>query len=230
MLLNIVLILLGIILFFSHFYNHKIVSIWKKYSNKIASFVAGISVAYLFLYLFPELYEGVKFLNKTLFVYVLLGFILLHIVEKQIRQSRSIEKLRLKLKEEHSIVFFVYYFILGIILVELLNLNIVKGLLFFFIILFHSMVSSASLKEIHQKMIEKRIFKILLSVSTLLGILFGLFVKFPQSVYFILIGFVAGALLYIVVRDVIPKESKSRLIYFIFGALLYMILIMLTWL
>jgi len=196
----------------------------------MVSFVAGISVSYLFLYLFPELYEGVKYLNKSLFVYVLLGFILLHIVEKQIRQSKSIEKLRLKLKEEHSVVFFIYYFILGIILVELLSLSLLKGLLFFFIILFHSIVSAASLKEIHQKMIEKRIFKIILSVSTLLGILFALFAKFPQSVYFILIGFVAGALLYIVIRDIIPKESDSRLMYFIFGALLYMVLIMLTWL
>ena len=228
--INILLVFLGAVLFLLHFYNNWIFSKWKKHSNKLASFVAGISVSYLFLYLFPELYEGVKFLNKSLFVYVLLGFMLLHIVEKQIRQSRSIEKLRLRLKEEHSIVFFVYYFILGIILVELINLNILKGLLFFFIILFHSMVSVASLKQIHQKLIAKKIFKIVLSISTLLGILFALFVKFPQSVYYILIGFVAGALLYIVVRDIIPKQSDSKLIYFIFGALLYMVLIMLTWL
>lgn len=230
MLINIILISLGVMLFLSHYFNDKIFFKWKKHSNKLASFVAGISVSYLFLYMFPELYEGVKFLNKSLFVYVLLGFILLHIVEKQIRQSKSIEKLRLKLKEEHSVVFFIYYFILGIILVELLNLSLLKGLLFFFIILFHSTVSAASLKQIHQKLIEKKVFKIVLSVSTLLGILFALFVKFPQSVYFILIGFVAGALLYIVIRDIIPKESDSKLIYFIFGALLYMVLIMFTWL
>ena len=140
------------------------------------------------------------------------------------------EKLRLNLKEEHSIVFFIYHFILGIILVQLLSVSLVKGLLFFIIILFHSTLSTASLKEIHQKMVKKKIFKIILSVSTLIGIVFALFINLPQVIHFILIGFIAGALLYIVVRDVIPKQADSKLMYFLFGALLYMVLIMLTWL
>ena len=230
MLVNIVLIVLGILLFLSHYFNEKILVKLKKNSVMLTSFVAGISVSYLFLYLFPKLYEGVEYLNKTLFVYVLLGFVLLHIVEKQIRQNKSVEKLRLKLKEEHSIVFFIYYFILGSVLVELLEHSMVKGLLFFFIVFFQSTLSTTSITEIHIKMIERKVFKIVLSISTLLGIVFALFITLPISIFYILMGFVGGALFYIVIRDEIPKQKESKLIYFLFGALLYMVLIMLTWL
>ncbi len=230
MLINILAILLGIVLFFSHFHNDKIFLRWKKHSAKIASFVAGISVSYLFLYLFPKLYEGVEFIKQSVYVYALVGFILLHIVEKQIRQSKSIAQLKSKLKREHSVIFFIYHFMLGIILLKLLHISLAKGILFFVIILFHSTVSTASLKEIHSKLTKKTFVKIILCVSTLLGILLAFVFTLPAYVFYGLVAFVSGALLYIVIRDIIPKESKSNLMYFIFGSLLYLVLIMFTWL
>nr|NIO19738.1 hypothetical protein [Candidatus Aenigmarchaeota archaeon] len=127
-------------------------------------------------------------------------------------------------------MFFVYHFVIGILLVELVTINFISGLLFFIPILFHTAVSSASLKGIHVSIRERIILKIILSCSTLFGVLLAYSVLIPLNVLHALLGFIVGSLLYIVIRDSIPKETVGKAIYFVLGVVVYTLIIGFAWL
>ena len=65
-------ILFGVILTFAHYLSDKFNIINPKNRMKILSFSAGISITYIFLYLFPELFQGVQYLSRMIFLFVLI--------------------------------------------------------------------------------------------------------------------------------------------------------------
>jgi zinc transporter ZupT len=223
-------ILLGVVLSAVHIFGEDIVNSYKKHDrHKILSFAAGISITYLFLQFLPELYIGVEVVNKVIFVYVLLGFILLHLREKYIYQHLESERLLYELKEAHSIAFFVYHFLLGIVVVQVIKINLVQGLLFYIPILLHAGVSNVALSELHYHIKEKFNVRLLLSLAPFSGVLVGLLVNISSFVHYMLLGFVAGALIYVIIRDILPEDRSGYVEYFIIGSILYALIIIATW-
>lgn len=222
-------IFLSLILGAVHFWNEKL--FFKREATKVRtmSFIAGASIAYLFLYLLPHLYKGVTHLEQWIFIFILLGFSLVHLLEKYLYQHAGGEERLLRLKEAHFFVFFLYYFIVGIILVESLKINFLVGLLFFIPIVFYAAVSRISFEEVHIHLGEQKFFRILLSLAALLGVLSAMVVLGQVFLYYLLLAFIVGAFLYIVIMDFIPKEAKGKPEYFLLGAGLYTLLISLTW-
>ena len=219
-------IIYGIILGLTHYFSENVNKLYQEHREKIISFGAGISITYLVLLLIPELHANTEQQGKSIFLFLLLGFTLFHVIEKHIYQHN---KKDIRLKESkglHSISFFLYHLIIGIILVNLTKVDPRKGFLFFIPILFHTAVSNISLKEIHGKIREKSFIKFLLSTSTLLGVLIGVYVGISESISIILLGFVTGSLMYIITRDIIPPDNKGNPIYFVVGVIVYMLLIM----
>ncbi len=198
----------------------------KRYREKILSFAAGVSITYLFLHLLPFIHESVKYLRDLSYVSILAGFTFFHLIEKYIYQHREAEKRIKELKEVHSIGFFIYYFIVGIVLFYVTNQNLVEGTLLFFPILFHSTISSASTREIHAEIKENLLWRILVSSSSLLGALFFFFFNVPLTIMFSLLGVVVGGLFYIIIKDILPEEKEGDPKYFILGMILFVILIL----
>jgi len=222
-------ILLSFILGAVHFWNEKIFFRASEAKIKTMSFVAGASVAYVFLYLLPDLYKGVTHINQWIFIFILLGFSLVHLLEKYFYQHTEGQKRLLRFKEIHFFIFFLYYFVIGIVLVGFLEFNIVKGLLFFVPVVFYAAVSRVSFEEVHIQIREQKIFRILLVLATFLGVLSASMILEQTFLYHILLAFIIGAFFYIVIMDFIPKEAKGRPEYFLLGAGLYTLLISLTW-
>lgn len=200
-----------------------------KNKEKLISFGAGVMLAYLILDLFPMLFQGVGLLNNALFLFILLGFSLLHIIEKYIYQHASKQKKLRELKEAHSITFFIYYFIIGIILLEITSQNYLQGFLLFIPLLFHTTIGSISIKEIHHSIKEKQLVRIFLSSSPLIGALLASYIFIPSFINFAMLGFISGVLLYIITREVIPKENKGDPVNFLLGISIYTTLIVITW-
>lgn len=211
-------IFLGLMTIIAHFFSDKIVIS----KAKFLSFATGISVTYIFLYLFPEI---VKITLTSSFIFVLVGFSLLRLLEVHIHKHRSPKLMKKELKELHASIFFVYHFFVGVVLLGILNSNLIGGLLFFLPLFFHSTISSVSLPELHEKIKGISLFRFFLSLSTLLGISTAISFHIPEVVDAAALGFVTGALLYIVIRDSMPKDTKSRPAYFLLGVVLYTILI-----
>jgi hypothetical protein len=195
---------------------------------KTTSFTAGIFLTYIILHLFPQIYIGNIFLTRTSLIFVLLGFTIFHLVEKYIyKHSKSVDELKDELHKQHSVSFFLYHFVLGIVLVNL-STNLINGILFFIPILSYTALSSISLKEIHGKVKDRRLLKIVLSSSTFLGILFGLVYQLDILTYSSIIGLVAGSLLFMAAIDLLPKRSDGAPKYFILGLMFYTLLIFAT--
>lgn len=214
-------ILLGIAFLAAHLISDKI---HLKHKPALMSFSVGISLAYIFLYLFPEMLQTSRFDSIAVFSSVLLGIAATRLVEIHVWKHRSKSILRKELKEVHAAAFFLYHFVIGMVLFELLRFSVAGGILFFLPALLHSAVSSTSLKEIHDE-IRSGASKVLLALSTLLGISMMYIVSVPASAHSILLGFVVGVLLYIVMRDSMPKETNGKPLYFLAGILLYAMLI-----
>ena len=59
--------------------------------------------------------------------------------------------------------------------------------------------------------------KIALSLSTLLGVIFAILIQVPAVLNNILISFIAGILLYIIVKEFLPEKNEGQPIFFIIG-------------
>jgi len=216
-------LIIGILHYLSDFISLRFI----KYKEKILSFGAGISITYLFLELLPQIHEATPILRKISYISLLVGFALFHLVEKYVYQHSKREKIIEELRHIHSTGFFLYHFIIGMVLYHLMENNITQGTLFLIPIVFHSAVSSASFKEIHAELKEKWHIKALLSTSTIMGILIAIYLGVSQNVYYSMLGFVVGALLYIIIKDILPEQKEGDPKYFLAGMIIFVLLLLL---
>jgi hypothetical protein len=191
---------------------------------KFISFSAGVSVAYLFLSLLPEIYSGAININRMLFLSVLFGFGFFHIIEKYIRQNFHGNKLRKEHHMVHSVISFVYFFAVGFILVKVTESSVVSGVLLFIPVLLHIIIDS-----LPRRVTKKHHIKIFGASSAFLGAIAATFINPGVMVNLSLLGVVGGALLYTVIRESLPREREGRPMYFITGLLLFTIIIMVLW-
>lgn len=201
-----------------HYFSEEFCLQCSKYKNHILSFSAGVSVTYIFLYLFPEFVNNVV-ADRLLPISILVGFALFHITEKYIYQKSPKKKWRQRFAVEDSIISFVYHFILGILIVVFLNQGIIRGTLFYAPVLIYTAISTLPVDAPKSKFVAG-----LLAASTLLGTLFALYVYpgIPQIVISSLLGFLIGVLSFTVFRHSIPEGKEGSPLFFILGILLYL--------
>jgi len=211
-------LLLGIIHYFSE--NIRPKNALKEY--RLISFAAGISISYLFLDLLPHTYEAAIHLNEWIFVFLLLGFSLFHLMEKFIYKHADQDKLARELKEIHSVTFFVYYFLIGIVLKDKLQTSFFDGIFFLIPVSLHAALSTASLSRIHGEIRESMWIKLILSFSTFLGVLFAILFLIPIVINNILISLIAGILLYIIIKEFLPEKEKGQPMFFVLGILMFL--------
>jgi len=198
----------------------------KASSNKMKfiSFSAGVSISYVFLILLPEIYTGAMSINRLLFISVLFGFGVFHLIEKYIRQNFTGPKLRQEHKIIHSTTSFIYFFVVGYILVSLTDSNILNGVLLFIPVLLHIVIDS-----LPRRTTKKKHMRIFSTSSPVLGALTATFTNFGEAVNLTLLGIVGGALLYTVIRESLPREREGKPLFFLTGLLLFTIVVLLLW-
>lgn len=216
----------GLIISTLHYLSDFISLRFIKYKDKILSFGAGVSITYLFLELLPMIHEATYVLSKTSYISILVGFALFHLIEKYVYQHSKRDERIEKLKHIHSAGFFIYYFIIGIVLYHLMENNLVQGTLFLIPLVFHSAVSSASFQEIHKELKEKQHIRLFLSSSPIMGILIAIYIGVSQNVYYSMLGFVVGALFYIIIKDILPEQKEGDPKYFLAGMILFVLLLL----
>jgi len=214
-------IAIGIILGGLHYFSENIELTAESKRYRIISFGAGISIAYLFLHLLPHTYEAAIHLEEAVFIFLLLGFALFHLSEKYIYQHRDKEKQARELKEIHSIMFFIYHFFIGIVIADKFETGILEGSLFVIPVALQTGLSTVSLSKIHSEIRESIAIKIILSLSTLIGVVFAIIIHVPDIANNILVSFIAGLLLYVIVKEFLPEKEKGKPLFFIFGLALF---------
>jgi len=192
---------------------------------KFISISAGVSVSYIFLILLPEIYSGAIVISKLLFLSILFGFGMFHLIEKYIRQNFTGPALRKEHRLVHSSTSFVYFFVVGFLLVKLAEGDsTLSSTLLFIPIMLHIIIDS--LPRRHTK---KHYLRALSASSPFLGAILASFIDIGKTGNVILLGIVGGALLYTVVRESLPREREGRPLYFLTGVLLFTIVVLLLW-
>lgn len=220
------LILAGILSFADyvteHIYSKKV-----RASQKLASFSAGAAISYIILNLFPEISSYALIDGKAIFLYALLGFASLNLLEQYI--SKGIRKTRNSPKYHkilHVAYFFIYNFLIGMILVSFESKGLAQTLLFFVPFLLYIIVEMLP-QEFEFKGNASKIFY---SMAPLFGAIVGIAYRdFTASVFGELISLITGTLLYIVIRESLPSNKAEKPAYFLMGVLSYAIIILMAW-
>ncbi|MBT4351525.1 hypothetical protein HOD20_03280 [archaeon] len=191
---------------------------------KFVSFSSGLSVSYLLIVLLPGIYISANEFSKLLFLPILFGFGVFHIVEKYISQHFTGGKARKEHNIFHSVVSFTNFFIVGYLLVRASERSMVEGVLLFIPVTFHIVIDSLP------KQISKNKFKRALSTSSaFMGAIAAFYINVGDIGNIILFSIVGGSLLYIVIRESIPEHGKGKPMYFTMGLLLFTLLVLMLW-
>lgn len=226
-------VILSVLIGLAHYASDRLCIICSTIRKQLISLIAGISTVYVFVNLFPEFYKASRPFNPLIFTSVFLGFAIFYLVDKEIYQKIRHKQVPHDIRLAHGYGLTIYYFVVGIALVKLLSLSTKGGILFFIPIFIYSGLSTLSSHGIHgmhgphyKSILHLNVIQ---TISVIVGTLIALFLMIPDFLLIYLIGFVAGILTYIIIRDILPKGKKGEPLFFILGAFIYLVLIIALW-
>ncbi len=224
---QIVAIILAGILSVSDYVTEHIFSKKLRTNQKLVSFSAGVAIAYLLLHMFPEIASNALIDGNRLFLFALLGFVSLNLIEQYIyKEIGKLKRTSFYHKGIHVVYFFVYNFLVGAVLVVFAARGLKHTLLFFVPFLLYIIA------EILPQEFEFRnsFSKIFFSMAPVIGAIISIYyIDFIYMAFGELISFIAGTLLYIVIRESLPSDKAEKPLYFMIGVLLYTLVIFMSW-
>lgn len=202
------------------------------------SIAGGVSVAYVFVHLLPELAEGQEALAEALgeslalleshvYLLSLVGLAVFYGLERAASSSRG--RKRKETGEDrasagvfwlHISSFAVYNAIIGYLLLRREEGGLDNLFLFFLAMALHFVVNDHGLREQH-KSAYHRVGRWVISAAILLGWALGLLVEVPEFVLAAITAFLAGGIVLNVLKEELPEERESRFWAFALGATSY---------
>ncbi|WP_070121305.1 hypothetical protein [Bacillus marinisedimentorum] len=206
--------------------------------TKILSGAAGVSVAYIFLHLLPELMEQQRKLENDTNIFpfmdhhvnfiAVLGFITFYGLEKAAKVSRNkgeADQTEPGVFWVHMSSFFVYNALIGNLLVTRSKEETVLGLILYTVgVGLHFFVVDYTLTG-HHKSQFTHMGRWILSSAIALGWLTGILEIFPPLLLSVLLSFLSGAIILNVMKEELPGERQASYSTFAAGAVVYMILL-----
>ena len=225
-------ILLAFVLTAIHYLSEHTVGSVKKYYPEITSFSAGIFITYLILEILPELTVGTPYLGENVYLLLLIGFTTFHIAEKYLYQHIQHRKELIKdLAHLHIAGFIADSFIVGFALVIFFDATGGMGRLGYLVFIpfmLHTLSSAISVRHIHEHFKSSKLEEALLSLSTIGGAIVATVLELKSIAFYAVFSLIAGVLLYIVIRDLVPNKGEGRPMYFMLGMALSLVLIALA--
>jgi hypothetical protein len=205
------------------------------------SVAGGVSVAYVFIHLLPELNEGqetiseavagatesLAFLESHVYLVALAGLAFFYGLERAASSSRT--RQREQGKEDatsggvfwlHVSSFAVYNVLVGYLLLHRVDEGLEALALFSVAMVLHFVVNDYGLRE-HHKGLYHRIGRWVLAAAVFLGWGVGILAEMPDLAIAVLIAFLAGGVIMNVLKEELPEERESRYWAFALGAALY---------
>lgn len=200
------------------------------------SVAGGVSVAYVFVHLLPELGEGqeviadavgeeLAFVEAHVYLVALLGLAAFHGLERAARSSR---RRKLRAGEEdatspavfwlHAGSFAIYNALIGYLLIHRIDSGPESLLLFFIAMALHFLVNDRGLRE-HHKDLYGRLGRWLLAGAVLIGWIVGFVTEIPEAAIAVLVAFLAGGVILNVLKEELPEERESRFRAFVSGTI-----------
>lgn len=214
--------------------------------SKLLSGAGGISVAYVFIHLLPELNkhnelldetiqgETLKFFENHTYIVAMIGLAIFYGLERMVKISKRKQKEQNNINRASKGVFWIHiasYFLYNTLIGYLLlhgEQETVSGVVFYFIALaVHFITSDHALREAHREDYD-RIGRWLLTLAIIAGWVLGVFVEVNESFIAVLFALLAGGVILNVMKEELPEERESNFWAFAAGVAGYTILLMLS--
>lgn len=200
------------------------------------SLAGGVSVAYVFVHLLPELEEGqaafddrgwLPFLERHVWLLALAGLAVFYGLERLALTSRRRRQEEAGDDATGTAAFWVsmgsfglYNGLIGYLLLERVESGLVALAVFAFAMSVHFVVTDYSLRE-HHKRAYARLGRWLVSLALLAGWGIGLAVQFSRALIAVPLALLGGGVILNVLKEELPTERQSRFLPFLAGASAY---------
>ncbi|NJO18878.1 MAG: hypothetical protein HC838_00730 [Spirulinaceae cyanobacterium RM2_2_10] len=207
------------------------------------SLAGGVSVAYIFLDIFPELGSAqtevehgsgflIQYLENHVYLLALVGLALFYGLEKMASRSRAQRQKQHGRDDTHPGVFWIhiisftlYNAILGYLLREAEDHGLINCLLLFFALGLHFLVNDVSLRE-HHKQAYDHIGRWLLAAAIICGWVLGQAFHVNAAAIAVIWAPVAGGIILNVLKEELPAEQESHFGIFATGATIYALILL----
>ncbi|MEC4983760.1 MAG: hypothetical protein SAJ37_18870 [Oscillatoria sp. PMC 1068.18] len=207
------------------------------------SIAGGVSIAYVFVHILPELSKGQKtfeekyilalnFLEHHVYLVSLLGLVVFYGLEKLADSSRKKNQASGEGDTTEPSIFWVhvgsftfYNTLIGYLLVHREEQGLWSLLIFTFAMGLHFLVNDYGLRE-HHKHQYKYVGRWLLAGGVVLGWLVGIATKISEAAIAVLFAFIAGGVVLNVIKEELPEERQSNFGAFFLGVIVYTILLL----
>lgn len=208
--------------------------------SRFLSIAGGISVAYVFLHLLPELGEfqeevheefggpGEGFLSNHIYLAAMAGLVLFYGLEQMVKSSKR----RASEGKSFSGVFWIhigsfamYNGIIGYLMMREEYEGVAGMTLFFIALGVHFITNDKGLREAHKGEYD-RYGRWLLAAAILAGWGIGLIAEVHELIIAFLMALIAGGVILNVLKEELPEERESSLGAFIIGLSLYSALLL----
>lgn len=205
------------------------------------SMASGVSVAYVFVHLLPDLSHRqdaiaqtkiLAFIEHHVYLIALLGLAVFYGLERVVRESRQRqEKSGKEGKAEvgifwlHMTSFALYNGLIGYLLLHREEPGIQSLFLFFIAMALHFVVNDYGLRQDH-KHIYHNIGRWILAAAIIVGWAIGYGTEISEAAIAVLFAFLAGGIILNVLKEELPEERKSCFWAFSLGAGAYAALLL----
>jgi hypothetical protein len=201
--------------------------------RSIISFGAGMSTAYVFVYLMPELHGArrafaesvsvpLRYEGMAIYFLALVGFLVFYGLDHlraRLRESAEVGQAGLAFKL-HIGGFAAYVWVMAYLLVHSLEQTSASTALYTVAITFHFLALDRTLRNEHGAAYQ-RIGRFVLAGMSVLGWGMGLLFALPNYVLALLVAFISGAIIMNSSIMELPTEKEGRFLWFITGGIVY---------
>ncbi|MDQ4107088.1 MAG: hypothetical protein M3157_07965 [Actinomycetota bacterium] len=209
------------------------------------SAASGISVAYVFVHLLPDLAEeqetireavgeNFAFLEQHIYLVALVGLGVFYGLERAAKTSRRRRRHRRARDAAgagvfwlHTASFALYNALIGYLLLHREEPGVVSLVLYAFAMAVHFVVNDHGLREDH-KVTYDRFGRWVLAAAVIVGWVVGLFGDISEAALAVLFAFLAGGVVLNVLKEELPAERESRFWAFALGAGAYTVILLLA--
>lgn len=205
--------------------------------RKVASFSAGVSVAYAIIYAIPELcgaresYKAVAgmmmpFEGKVVYFFALAGFVIFYGLEHfRHKTDPNLGGFGNSTFKIQITGFAIYVWLMSYLVVSIVEQSRISAFLYSIAIAFHFLALDHKLSGENGKAYTK-LGRLLLASACAFGWGTGLLLPLPEYLLALLTAFISGAVIINSTVMELPKEKDGRFIPFLAGGTLYGILLL----
>jgi len=211
----------------------------RRHQRRVLSFGAGVTIAYVFVHLLPELEAAREALVRTgahlslpfpalrVYLAALIGFMLFYALEHLVAWTRKSAGSEAPDGEENRLgrlihvgSFLVYVWLAGYLAVRSLEEGATPMALYAVALGLHFLSLDFSLSREYGSW-YRRSARYAFAIAPLAGWTMGIFVGFSQVFTAALLGFLSGGIIMNAIVSELPKEKEGRILSFLFGGAFY---------